>query len=83
MSAAPIGPTSVILAVKPSPSTVSPGSRDTRRRIRSLPGHTATLTCEDGNRKAVCGKAIEYTDFPLPAFELYFANSTISLPSEY
>jgi hypothetical protein len=41
------------------------------------------LTCEDGNRKAVCGKAIEYTDFPLPAFELYFTNSTISLPSEY
>jgi hypothetical protein len=59
------------------------GTYPGRHSQKVEPGHTATLTCEDGNRKAVCGKAIEYTDFPLPAFELYFTNSTISLPSEY
>jgi hypothetical protein len=44
---------------------------------------TATLTCEDGNGKAVYRKAIEYTDFPLPEIALYFTNSVILLPSEY
>jgi hypothetical protein len=47
------------------------------------PDHTATLTCEDGNGKAVYRKAIEYTDFPLPEIALYFTNKTILLPSEY
>jgi hypothetical protein len=45
--------------------------------------HTATLTCEDGNGRAVYSKTIEYTDFPLPEIALYFTNKTILLPSEY
>ena len=44
---------------------------------------TATLTCEDGNGKAVYSKAIEHTDFPLPEIALYFTDKTILLPSEY
>jgi hypothetical protein len=47
------------------------------------PDHTATLTCEDGNGRAVYSKAIEYTDFPLPEIALYFTNNVILLPSEY
>jgi hypothetical protein len=45
--------------------------------------HTATLSCEDGNDKAVYSKAIPYTDFPLPEIALYFADGVILLPSEY
>jgi hypothetical protein len=52
-------------------------------KLKVEPGHTATLTCEDGNGKAVYRKAIAYTDFPLPEVELYFTNKTILLPSEY
>jgi hypothetical protein len=44
--------------------------------------HTATLTGEDGNGKAVYCKAIEYTDFPLPEIALYCTNNVILLPSE-
>jgi hypothetical protein len=52
-------------------------------KLKVNPDHTATLTCEDGNGKTVYGKAIEYTDFPLPEIALYFTNSVILLPSEY
>ncbi|MGP0092330.1 MAG: DUF6876 family protein [Xanthobacteraceae bacterium] len=52
-------------------------------KLQVNPDHTATLTCEDGNGKAVYCKAIEYTDFPLPEIALYFTNSVILLPSEY
>jgi hypothetical protein len=45
--------------------------------------HTATVTCEDGNGKAVYRKAIEYTDFPLPEIALYFTGGVILLPIEY
>jgi hypothetical protein len=45
--------------------------------------HTAALTREDGNGKAVYRKAIEYTDFPLPEIALYFTGGVILLPSEY
>lgn len=45
--------------------------------------HTARLTCEDGNGKAVYAKRIPFTDFPLPEIALWFANNTIHLPSEY
>ncbi len=47
------------------------------------PDHTARLTCEDGNGRAVFGKTLEYTDFPLEEITLYFMNKTILLPSEY
>jgi hypothetical protein len=43
---------------------------------------TATLTCEDGNGKAVYSKAIKHTDFPLPEIALYSTNNVILLPSE-
>jgi hypothetical protein len=52
-------------------------------KLKVDPDHTATLTCEDGNGKAVYSKAIEYTDFGLPEIALYFTNKTILLPSEY
>lgn len=45
--------------------------------------HTATLTCEDGNGRIVVGKAIEYTDFPLPEITLWCTDNVILLPSEY
>jgi hypothetical protein len=45
--------------------------------------HTATLSCEDGNGKAVTSKSLEYTDFPLPNATLWFTENTILLPSEY
>jgi hypothetical protein len=47
------------------------------------PGHTATLTCDDGNNNVVFTKRIEFTDFPLPEVTLYFTDNTILLPSEY
>lgn len=44
--------------------------------------HTATLTCEDGDGRAVFTKAIKYTDFPLEEISFYFTNNVILLPSE-
>ncbi len=46
-------------------------------------GHSATLTCEDGNGKAVFTKGIAFTDFPLKEIALWFTDNTILLPSEY
>jgi hypothetical protein len=47
------------------------------------PDQTATLTCGDGNGRTVYSKKLDYTDFPLPEVQLYCANNTILLPSEY
>ena len=47
------------------------------------PNRTATLVCEDGNDNVVFSKDIPYTDFPLDAITLWFANDTIYLPSEH
>jgi len=47
------------------------------------PDHTATLACGNGNGRTVFEKAIEFTDFPIERIELWFANSTIYLPSEH
>ncbi|SFK90008.1 DUF6876 family protein [Methylocapsa palsarum] len=52
-------------------------------KLKVKPDHTATLTCEDGNGRAVFSKVIEYTDFPLEEIGFYFTNKTILLPSEY
>jgi hypothetical protein len=46
-------------------------------------GHSATLTCEDGNYDVVFRKRIEFTDFPLKEIALWFTDNTILLPSEY
>ena len=45
--------------------------------------HTGTLTCGDGNDRAVYSKELEYTDFPEPGVTLWFQNKTIFLPTEY
>ncbi len=44
---------------------------------------TASLVCTDGNDNIVYTQHIEFTDFPLDEFTLYFANNVIHLPSEY
>lgn len=44
---------------------------------------TAALVCEDGNYNVVFTKDIAFTDFPLDAITLWFANNTIYLPSEH
>lgn len=41
------------------------------------------MVCEDGNDNVVFSKEIPYTDFPLDAITLWFANSTIYLPNEH
>jgi len=44
---------------------------------------TATVTCDDGNKKIVYTHNIAFTDFPLDEIKLYFMDNTILLPSEY
>jgi prepilin-type processing-associated H-X9-DG protein len=44
---------------------------------------SGVLTCGDGNGNTVFAKAIEFTDFPSDAIELWFENNTIYLPSEH
>jgi hypothetical protein len=46
-------------------------------------GHSATLTCGDGNGRIVFTKEIPYTDFPLAEITIWFANNVIYLPSEH
>jgi len=43
----------------------------------------ATLTCDDGNGHVVYTEQIPFTDFPLDAIALWFANNVIYLPSEH
>lgn len=47
------------------------------------PGHTALLTCEDGNSGPVYQKRIPFTDFPLERIAFYFTGGVLLLPSEY
>jgi hypothetical protein len=94
-AAAQLAPASRVARWGQGPASPRPAPRASRQRgAKSVAGeefqlwklkddHTATLTCEDGNGKAVFSKAIEYTDFPLPEIALYFTNKTILLPSEY
>lgn len=51
--------------------------------LKVNPDSAATLTCGDGNDRAVYSKAIEYTDFPQDGITLWFTDNTILLPSEY
>ncbi|MBX7210408.1 MAG: hypothetical protein K1X78_19005 [Verrucomicrobiaceae bacterium] len=52
-------------------------------RLKVNPGHSATLTCDDGNSQIRFSRHIEYTDFPLEEIAFYFADNIILLPSEY
>jgi hypothetical protein len=52
-------------------------------KLTVRPDQTARLACEDGNDNVVSWKEIPYTDFPLDAVTLWFANDTIYLPSEH
>lgn len=45
--------------------------------------HTATLTCEDGNKHVVFSKALTFTDFPLETITFWFTDNVILLTSEY
>ena len=52
--------------------------------------HTATLDCDDGNRREVFRKALTFTDFPLARIEFFACENefgpghfTLMLPSEY
>lgn len=49
----------------------------------NVEGSKATLVCEDGNDGVVHTKKIEFTDFPLDAITLFFANNVLYLPSEH
>lgn len=41
------------------------------------------LSCTDGNENEVFAKDIPWTDFPLDAVRMFFANRTLYLPSEH
>ena len=44
---------------------------------------SATLICSDGNDVELCSHPVPWTDFPLDAVTLWFANRTLYLPSEH
>ena len=46
-------------------------------------GNSASLTCDNGDKKVVYTKRIKFTDFPLPEIKLYCTDGVILLPSEY
>lgn len=50
-------------------------------RVRS--DRSGTLTCTDGNDVELYSHPIPWTDFPLDAVTLWFANRTLYLPSEH
>lgn len=41
------------------------------------------ITCEDGNKKPLYQKELEFTDFPLERFTIWLVNRIAMLPSEY
>lgn len=43
----------------------------------------ATIRVEDGNHQLVKQFTLEFTDFPLREFEVWFTDRTLLLPSEY
>ena len=44
---------------------------------------SATLVCEDRNYHEFYREKIEWTDFPLNKFDLWFENGVLILPSEH
>ena len=44
---------------------------------------SATIQVENGDDQIIHSTKIEYTDFPLRSFSLWFIDNTLLLPSEY
>lgn len=71
-----------ILATQPEIlSTMREGFASISLFVR--PGNTASLICDDGNGNVTYQREIEYTDCPEGAWNFYFADNVILLPSEY
>ena len=51
--------------------------------IRVGDDRSAVVTVEDGNDNIVKEFRLEFTDFPLAEFSLWFIDGTLLLPSEY
>lgn len=52
-------------------------------KIKVTENHKATITVEDGNYKKLKSFELDFTDFPLDEFTLWFVYDTLMLPSEY
>ncbi|MCA0235846.1 MAG: hypothetical protein LCH81_05650 [Bacteroidetes bacterium] len=52
-------------------------------KVKVLEDKTATITVEDGDSNMIKTFKIEFTDFPLEKFDLWFIDGTLLLPSEY
>lgn len=46
-------------------------------------GHTATLSCGDGNGRIVFTHSLTFTDFPLDTIRLFFIDNVLLLTTEY
>lgn len=51
--------------------------------VRVRDDRSADIMVEDGNKNQVRQFRLEYTDFPLKEFTLWFIDGTLLLPSEY
>lgn len=51
--------------------------------LKVTPDHKASIKIEDGNGVVLKTINLEYTDFPLDDFTLWFTDETLLLPSEY
>jgi hypothetical protein len=52
-------------------------------KIKVAENNTAIITVEDGNKQVLKTFKLDYTDFPLEEFSLWFIEGTLLLPSEY
>lgn len=52
-------------------------------KIKVKEDNSATIRLEDGNGNLVKQFKLEFTDFPLKEFTLWFYNNTLLLPSEW
>ncbi len=52
-------------------------------KLKVAQDNTAIITVEDGNKNQVKSFKLEFTDFPLEQFDLWFIEGTLILPSEY
>jgi hypothetical protein len=52
-------------------------------KIKVIEGYKAEITVEDGNHNKLKSFKLDFTDFPLDEFTLWFVYDTLMLPSEY